>query len=146
MRVLNPLPSEPTPVQSMRDELTRLGFEELRTAGAVDAVLGVEQAPTLVFVNSVCGCAAGAARPAVALALRSARGRPPRLTTVFAGQDPEATERARTYFTGYEPSSPAMALLVGGRLAWMLERWQIQGRDPRAIAADVSAALERVCA
>jgi putative YphP/YqiW family bacilliredoxin len=96
-------------------------------------------------VNSICGCAAGVARPAVAAALRCAAPRPARLVTVFAGQDVEATARAREYFAGYPPSSPCLALLKDGRVVWMLERARILGRDPRDVAADVVTALEAWC-
>src|SRR4051794_23021637 len=108
----------------MRKELTQLGVEELRTADAVDARLAQSSGTTLVVVNSVCGCAARNARPAVARALQGS-ARPDALTTVFAGQDIDATQRARSYFTGYPPSSPSIALLKDGKLVFMLERWQI---------------------
>jgi putative YphP/YqiW family bacilliredoxin len=136
---------DPRFVQPMRDELVRLGFEELRTAAEVDAVLASATAPTLVVVNSVCGCAARNARPAAALALQHPR-RPTRLVTVFAGQDGDATARARSYFTGYAPSSPQMALLRDGKLVFMLERKQIEGRAAPDIAADLTAAFDRYCA
>lgn len=127
----------------MRQELTRLGIEEMRTPEEVDAKL-TAAGTTLVVVNSVCGCAARNARPAVALALRGAR-KPTRLTTVFAGQDREATDRARSYFTGYQPSSPMIALMKEGRVAFMLERWQIEGRTADTIAADLTDAFEKHC-
>ena len=130
-------------VAPMRHELTRLGIEELRTPEAVDARLAAE-GTTLVVVNSVCGCAARNARPAVAMALESDR-KPQQLTTVFAGQDREATDRARSYFTGYAPSSPMIALMKNGRVAYMLERWQIEGRSAEAIAADLINAFEQHC-
>lgn len=135
---------DPRLVQPMREELTRIGFEELRTPAAVDAVLGVERAATLVVVNSVCGCAARNARPAAALAIQHPR-RPPRLVTVFAGQDADATVRARSYFTGFQPSSPQMALLKDGQLVFMLERKGIEGRPAADIAADLVTAFERFC-
>jgi putative YphP/YqiW family bacilliredoxin len=135
---------DPEMVRPMREELTRLGFDELRTADEVDAVLAKERAPTLVVVNSVCGCAARNARPAAALAIQHAR-RPARLLTVFAGQDPDATARARSYFTGYQPSSPQIALFKDGRLVFMLERRNIEGRHARDIAADLTAAFEQYC-
>ena len=119
-------------------------FEELRTASEVDAVLAGERAPTLVVVNSVCGCAARNARPAAALAIQHGR-RPPRLLTVFAGQDADATARARSYFTGYAPSSPQIALFKDGQLVFMLERRNIEGRNARDIAADLTAAFDRFC-
>jgi putative YphP/YqiW family bacilliredoxin len=110
----------------------------------VDATLQKEKRTVLVVVNSVCGCAAGRARPAVALAL-SHQARPEILATVFAGQDREATEQARSYFTGYGPSSPCIALLRDGKVAFMLERHAIEGRDPQAIAADLTRAFDRFC-
>jgi putative YphP/YqiW family bacilliredoxin len=134
----------PELVRPMREELTRLGFAELRTAADVDGVLGQEKAPTLVVVNSVCGCAARNARPAAALALQHVR-RPGRLVTVFAGQDADATARARGYFTGYAPSSPQIALLKDGQVVFMLERRNIEGRNARDIAADLTAAFDRFC-
>ncbi len=136
---------DPRLVQPMREELTRLGFVEMRTPEEVDATLRASPAPTLVVVNSVCGCAARMARPAAALAIQHPR-RPARLTTVFAGQDAEATAQARSYFTGYAPSSPQMALLKDGQVVFMLERRQIEGRDARDIAADLTAAFDRHCA
>jgi putative YphP/YqiW family bacilliredoxin len=136
---------DPALVQPMRQELTSIGFEELRTAEQVDAVLTSERAPTLVVVNSVCGCAARNARPAATLAVCHAV-RPARLLTVFAGQDAEATARARSYFTGYPPSSPQMALFRDGKLVFMLERKQIEGRAAADIAADLTAAFDRYCA
>ena len=131
-------------VQPMRQELTRYGVEELRTVDEVDAALKDAKGTTLVVVNSVCGCAARNARPAVAKALQSAI-RPDRSTTVFAGQDREATDRARGYFTGFPPSSPQIALMRDGQVAFMLERWQIEGRHADEIAADLVDAFERVC-
>ncbi len=135
---------DPGLVQPMREELTRIGFQELRTTEAVDAALGRATDTTLVVVNSVCGCAARNARPAAALALRHA-ARPERLLTVFAGQDAEATARARSYFTGYPPSSPQIALLKDGKLVFMLERKNIEGRAAHEIAADLTAAFDRYC-
>jgi len=135
---------DPELVRPMREELTQLGFEELRTPAAVDAVLTTERAPTLVVVNSVCGCAARNARPAAALAVQHER-RPRRLVTVFAGQDADATARARSYFTGYQPSSPQIALFKDGRLVFMLERRNIEGRNARDIAADLTAAFDKFC-
>ena len=128
----------------MRQELTTIGFRELRTAQDVDATLQKEKRTVLVVVNSVCGCAAGRARPAVAMAL-SHQARPEILATVFAGQDREATEQARSYFTGYGPSSPCIALLRDGKVTFMLERHAIEGRDPQAIAADLTRAFDRFC-
>ena len=184
---------DPAMVRPMREELTRIGFTELRTAAEVDAALtaerattlvvvnsvcgcaarnarpaatlalehqarpaklytvfagqdadATERAPTLVVVNSVCGCAARNARPAAALAIQHDR-RPSRLVTVFAGQDADATARARSYFTGYQPSSPQIALFKDGRLVFMLERRNIEGRNARDIAADLTAAFDKFC-
>jgi putative YphP/YqiW family bacilliredoxin len=131
-------------VAPMRQELTRLGVEEMRTPEEVDARLRETRGTTLVVINSICGCAARNARPAVAKALAHAR-RPDALTTVFAGQDAEATARARSYFTPYPPSSPQIALFKDGSLVFMLERRQIEGRSADAIAQDLVSAFERYC-
>ncbi len=131
-------------VAPMRQELTRLGVEELRTADAVDAKLRETPGTTLVVVNSVCGCAARNARPAVARALQH-DVRPQALTTVFAGQDVEATQRARGYFAGYAPSSPSIGLLKNGKVVFMLERYQIEGRSSEDIARDLTAAFDKHC-
>src|SRR5213083_103227 len=128
----------------MRSDLTQLGCEEMHTPAAVDGVLTTERAPTLVVVNSVCGCAARNARPAAALAIQHER-RPSRLLTVFAGQDGDATARARSYFTGYAPSSPQIALFKDGQLVFMLERRNIEGRNAKEIAADLTNAFDRYC-
>ncbi|HEX6059929.1 MAG TPA: BrxA/BrxB family bacilliredoxin [Gemmatimonadaceae bacterium] len=132
-------------VTPMRQELTRLGVEEMRTPEEVDAKLKDAPGTTLVVVNSVCGCAARNARPAVADALRHS-SRPDHLTTVFAGQDAAATQRARGYFTGYPPSSPQIALLKDGKLVFMLERHQIEGRSAGEIAQDLVRAFDTHCA
>lgn len=131
-------------VRPMREELTRLGVEEMRTATDVDERLKNANGTTLVVVNSVCGCAARNARPAVALALKHAK-KPERLTTVFAGQDTEAAARARSYFVGYPPSSPQIALMKDGKLVFMLERHQIEGRGADAIALDLVSAFDHHC-
>lgn len=131
-------------VTPMRQELTRLGIEELRTPDEVDAKLKNSKGTALVVVNSVCGCSARNARPAVASALQG-EVRPDTLTTVFAGQDSAATARARSYFTGYPPSSPQIALLKDGRLVYMLERHQIESRSAAAIAEDLAGAFEKHC-
>lgn len=136
---------DPRLVQPMREELTRIGFHELRTPDEVDAALASGGDTTLVVVNSVCGCAARNARPAAALAIQHPK-RPKRLLTVFAGQDADATARARSYFTGYQPSSPQMALFKERKLVFMLERKNIEGRAAQDIAADLTAAFERYCA
>jgi putative YphP/YqiW family bacilliredoxin len=129
----------------MRQELTRLGVEELRTAADVDATLKDAKGTALVVVNSVCGCAARNARPAIARALQHEK-KPDVVTTVFAGQDHEATDRARSYFTGYAPSSPSIALMREGKVVYMLERWQIEGRSADEIARDLTGAFDRYCA
>jgi len=136
---------DPQLVQPMREDLTRLGIEELRTAEEVDEALSDAEDSVMVVVNSVCGCAAGNARPAVARALEH-EATPDRSYTVFAGQDAEATERARSYFTGYRPSSPSIALLSGGEIVFMLERHRIEGRSVDAIASDLTEAFDRYCA
>jgi putative YphP/YqiW family bacilliredoxin len=132
-------------VTPMRQELTQLGVEELRTAVEVDAKLKEQRGTALVVVNSVCGCAARNARPAVAAALQNA-ARPDHLYTVFAGQDADATRQARSYFAGYAPSSPQIAMFKDGRIVFMLERYQIEGRSAGEIAADMAAAFDRYCA
>lgn len=131
-------------IAPMRDELTRLGVTELRTAADVDAAASA-QGTTMIIVNSVCGCAAGKARPGIAQAL-SHTVTPDRATTVFAGADIEATERARQYFAGYPPSSPAVGLLRDGKLVYMMERHQIEGNSADGIAAELSAAFDKHCA
>ena len=135
---------DPRLVQPMREELTRIGFQELRTPDEVDAALAPGGDTALVVVNSVCGCAARNARPAATIAVQH-RQRPGRLLTVFAGQDADATARARSYFTGYPPSSPQMALFKDGQLVFMLERKSIEGRPAQEIAGDLTAAFERYC-
>jgi putative YphP/YqiW family bacilliredoxin len=131
-------------VRPMREELTRLGVEELRTAQAVEEALP-QSGTALVVVNSVCGCAARNARPAVAMAMQH-EARPDRALTVFAGQDTEATARARDYFTGYPPSSPSMALLQDGEVVFFLERHRIEGRSADEIAEELKRAFDRYCA
>jgi len=128
----------------MREELTRLGVEELRSAEAVDQALNNRPGITMVVVNSICGCAAGRMRPAVRMALQNAI-RPDKMFSVFAGQDTEATERARSYFTGMPPSSPSIAILRDGQLAWMMPRRDIESREAPAIAADLKSAFDRMC-
>ena len=131
-------------LRPMRAELTQIGFEELRSPGDVDEKL-TEEGTTLVVVNSICGCAARMARPAVRMALEESKAKPEHLATVFAGQDKDATDRARSYFTGYPPSSPSIALLRDGQIVFMLERWQIEGRPAPDIAADLKSAFEEHC-
>ena len=132
-------------IAPMREELTRFGVRELRTAADVDEALAKTSGTTMVVVNSVCGCAAGRARPGVALSLQHAV-KPDHLTTVFAGADIEATERARGYFTGYPPSSPSIALLRDGKLIYMMERHQIENQEAHGIAAQLTAAFDKHCA
>jgi putative YphP/YqiW family bacilliredoxin len=128
----------------MREELTRLGIEELRTAEAVDQAL-TGRGTSMVIVNSICGCAAGRMRPAVRMALEKAT-HPDKAFTVFAGQDTDATERARSYFTGQPSSSPSIAILRDGQLVYMMPRRDIESREAPAIAADLKAALDKFCA
>lgn len=131
-------------IRPMREELVRLGFEELKTLEQVDPALQQSEGTVMVVVNSICGCAAGKARPGVALALNN-QIRPDKLFTVFAGADIEATEKARSYFIGYGPSSPSIALLKGGKLVYMLERHQIEGRGPEEIAQELTRAFDQYC-
>jgi putative YphP/YqiW family bacilliredoxin len=131
-------------VVPMREELTRLGIEELRTPEAVDQAL-TGPGTTMVVVNSICGCAAGRMRPAVRMALEKAT-HPDHAFTVFAGQDMEATERARGYFTGQPPSSPSIAILRDGQLVYMMPRRDIESREAPAIALELKAALDKYCA
>ena len=131
-------------VAPMRDDLVRAGFAEMRTPEDVDSVLGTEKRPTLVVVNSICGCAAAMMRPAVYMSLQGEK-KPEVLTTVFAGQDLEATDRTRDYIVGFPPSSPSIALFKDGELAYFMERHQIEGRLPEDIAADLRAAYEQHC-
>ena len=132
-------------VAPMREDLIRVGFQEMKTPDQVDAYLDGERRSVMVVVNSICGCAAGSLRPAVGLALQDSASRPAVLTTVFAGQDMEATSRARGYFTGYPPSSPSIAILNDGDLVYMMERHQIEGRSPVEIAEDLKAAFDKHC-
>jgi putative YphP/YqiW family bacilliredoxin len=132
-------------IRPMREDLTRLGVEELRTADAVDEAVKNGNGTLMVVVNSICGCAAGKARPGVALALQH-NNKPDKVATVFAGADIEATERARSYFSGYGPSSPSIAILKNGELVYMLERYQIEGRDASQIAHELTQAFDQHCA
>ena len=138
------MPYSPMLVKPMREELTSLGVEELLTPADVDRWMSEKQGTALLIVNSVCGCAAGAARPAVGLALQGP-ARPDRVATVFAGQDLEATARARAHFADIPPSSPAMALFKDGQLVYFVPRHRIEGKDPHGLAADLGAAFERWC-
>ena len=131
-------------IRPMREDLTRLGFEETRTPEQVDEVIKNSKGTVMMVVNSVCGCAAGKARPGIALALEH-EVKPDRVATVFAGADIEATERARSYFTGYQPSSPSIALLKDGKLVYMLERYEIEGKGPEQIARELTTAFDEHC-
>lgn len=130
-------------IAPMRAELTRLGVRELRTAADVEAAVA-SPGVTMIVVNSVCGCAAGKARPGIALALQHDR-RPDLVGTVFAGADIEATDRARTYFAPYSPSSPSVGILRDGKLVYMLQRSDIENRDARQIAERLTAAFDQLC-
>ncbi len=132
-------------IRPMREELTRLGAEELKTVEDVDRTIGESRGTLMVVVNSICGCAAGKARPGIARALQH-DVRPDRIATVFAGADIEATEKARSYFTGYRPSSPSIALLKDGKIVYMMERHQIEGRMPEQIAQELTQAFDEHCA
>jgi putative YphP/YqiW family bacilliredoxin len=132
-------------VVPMREELTRIGVQELKTANDVDREMQSQQGTTLVVVNSICGCAAGRMRPAVREALQNS-SRPDRAFSVFAGQDREATERARSYFTGYPPSSPSLALFRDGKLVHMMQRSDIEHRDAADIAAELKRVFDQQCA
>ena len=134
---------DPRMVQPMREELINLGFEELLTPGAVDEVLGSDGV-VLVVVNSVCGCAAGKARPGVRLAVQHDKV-PDKLTTVFAGMEIDATERARSYFPCYPPSSPQIGLLQDGKLVYLMERHDIEGREANEIATKLVDAFDQYC-
>jgi putative YphP/YqiW family bacilliredoxin len=128
----------------MRGEMTEMGATELRTAAAVDDTVQNSSGTVLLVVNSVCGCAAGKARPGLAAALQNAN-RPDLVATVFAGADIEATDRARQYFTGYAPSSPSIGLLRDGKLLYMMERSQIETRNAQMIAAELTQAFDKFC-
>ena len=132
-------------VAPMREELTRLGVQELRDASAVDHAVNETEGTLMLVVNSVCGCAAGKARPGVAMALQH-ENKPDTVATVFAGADIEATDRARSYLTGYPPSSPSIALLRDGKLLYMMERHQIENQEAPAIAEQLTAAYDKHCA
>ena len=136
------MPYNPALVAPMREDMVRLGARELKTVDDVDGALGDQQGTMLVFVNSVCGCAAGNARPALRLALEHAV-LPQQVVTVFAGQDLEATARARQYFAEYQPSSPSMALLRNGEVVHLVHRHQIEGRSPQSIAGDLAKAFDK---
>ena len=132
-------------IKPMREDLTRFGVEETRTPEEVDQVIRNTKGTVMVVVNSVCGCAAGLARPAIGMALKHSVV-PDKVVTVFAGADIAATDRARSYFKGYFPSSPSVGILQNGQIVFMLERHQIEGRNPESIAKDLIDAFDRVCA
>jgi bacilliredoxin len=131
-------------IRPMREELTRIGVEEMRTPADVERILDNSEGTVMVVVNSICGCAAGKARPGIERALQH-NVRPDKVATVFAGADIEATEKARSYFTGYAPSSPSIALLKDGKLVWMLERRQIEGKDASQVANELISAFDEHC-
>ena len=132
-------------IAPMRGEMTDMGAKELRTAAAVDDVVKNSKGVVMMVVNSVCGCAAGKARPGVALALGH-QTRPDIVATVFAGADIDATDRARSYFVGYPPSSPSIALMRDGKLLWMLERRNIENQSAEMIAKNLTDAFDKYCA
>jgi bacilliredoxin len=136
------MPYNPALVAPMRAEMTGMGARELTTSADVDAAIGDQKGSMLVFVNSVCGCAAGNARPALRLALQHGV-KPQQVVTVFAGQDVDATSRARQYFADYQPSSPSIALMRDGEVVHFVHRHQIEGRSPQSIAADLTSAFDR---
>ena len=138
------MPYPPALVAPMRQEMTDMGASELISPAEVDAVLADHRGTTLVFVNSVCGCAAGNARPALAEALKHDT-KPDRIVTVFAGQDLDATARARQYFADYQPSSPSVALLRDGEVVHFVHRHEIEGRHPQAIAENLITAFDKFC-
>src|SRR5215510_14198292 len=131
-------------IKPMREDLTRLGIREARSPEQVDDAILNGKGTVMVVVNSVCGCAAGRARPGVALALQH-KVRPDDMITVFAGADIEATDRARGYFKGYPPSSPSIGLLKNGNIVHMMERYQIEGRSAEEIAAELTRAFDKFC-
>ncbi len=139
------MPYSPLLVRPMREELSVLGFEELTSAELVEAWKGHQEATGFLVINSVCGCAAGMARPGVRQALESADKKPAHIATVFAGQDIEATARARGLFSDVPPSSPSMALFKDGELVYFLPRHRIEGRSADQVAADLRAAFEEYC-
>ena len=135
---------DPKFIQPFRDELTSAGFAEILTPADADRAVA-QQGTTLVVVNSMCGCAAGKARPGVLMALRHTH-KPDHLNTVFAGMELEATDKVRSHIHGYPPSSPSIALFKDGELVFMMERREIEGRGPEPIAKDLTAAFDKYCA
>ncbi|HLJ89872.1 MAG TPA: BrxA/BrxB family bacilliredoxin [Candidatus Angelobacter sp.] len=139
------MPYSPLLVKPMREELTEIGFKELLTAQDVEAALNDHNGTVLLAINSVCGCAAGMARPGARLALENATNKPDRLLAVFAGQDLEATARARNYFADIPPSSPSFAFFKDGELVYFIPRHRIEGRDAQAVSADLAAVFDEFC-
>ncbi len=144
MEVSKAMPYSEILIKPMREDLTSIGVKETRRPEQVDDAVKNTQGTLLIVVNSVCGCAAGKARPGVAMALQNA-ARPDEAITVFAGADIEATDRARSWFKGYPPSSPSIGLMKNGELVFMMERWQIEGRDAMEIASQLKAAFDQHC-
>jgi putative YphP/YqiW family bacilliredoxin len=138
------MPYSPMLVKPMREELTQAGVQELTTGSEVDAFVAEKSGTAMLVFNSVCGCAAGMARPGVRLALQHPR-RPDRVGSVFAGQDLEATAKARAFFADIPPSSPAIALMKDGELVYFMPRHRIEGRDAHAVARDLIAVFEEHC-
>lgn len=139
------MPYDPMLVAPMREDLTRAGVQELTTAAEVEGFMSKTDGTALIVVNSVCGCAAGMARPGVKLALQHTN-RPDRVATVFAGQDVEATKAARGYFADFPPSSPSFALFKNGEVVHFIPRHWIEGRSAEVVAADLTAAFDKFCA
>jgi len=139
------MPYDPVMVQPMREELTSIGFDELKTEKEVDGFFADKLGTSFLVINSVCGCAAGMARPSVKIALENASKKPNRIATVFAGQDLEATQKARSYFADYPPSSPSMALLKDGEVVHFVPRHHIEGREAQEIAAELVEIFEKHC-
>ncbi|MGA9121322.1 MAG: BrxA/BrxB family bacilliredoxin [Bacteroidota bacterium] len=136
---------DPVMIQPFRDDLTRIGFTELRTPEAVDAAVSEKEGTNLIVINSVCGCAAGKARPGIAIALNQSHARPDRLTTVFAGGDVEATARLRELLGNIPPSSPSMALYKDGKLVHFIPRFQLESRTAIEIAAHLKEVFAEFC-
>jgi putative YphP/YqiW family bacilliredoxin len=132
-------------IQGMRQELAQLGFEETKTPEAVEDAVRNTNGTLMVVVNSVCGCAAGGVRPGIAMALEQSDAKPDKAITVFAGADIDATDKARDYFTGYSPSSPAIGLLKNGELVKLFERRDLEGRPPQVIAQELTSAFKQYC-
>lgn len=139
------MPYDPIMVKPMREELTQIGVKELTTASEVDDFMSEQSGTALLIINSVCGCAAGMARPGIRLALKNST-RPDRVGTVFAGQDVEATAKARGYFGDFPPSSPSFALFKNGEVVHFIPRHWIEGRDAEGVAKDLTEAFDKFCA